>query len=292
MNTLIRLYQTLPEHVSPYIFQIATFQLRWYSIAYILAILTVYWLVRKRLQNEELYRDFDLKFIDDAIIVIVLGLILGARLGYVLIYDPGYFLSNPLKIFTPFSFAPKFHFTGLSGMSYHGGVIGVLIAIIIYTKRQKVTFFKFTELFIPAIPLGYTWGRLGNFMNRELYGRITNSALGMYFPTSGDGRLRHPSQLYEAFFEGIVLFIILWTVRKKIKRPGIMMALYLILHGAIRFVIEFFREPDALFKKGDNIIGTVLGFMTMGQVLCGVMIISGIGIIIYTQIKNQSLPVK
>ena len=159
-------------------------------------------------------------------------------------------------------------------MSYHGGLIGVILSAWLYIRRQGLDFREMIDLYIPAIPLGYTFGRLGNFINGELYGRKTTAWIGMYFPLAPDHSLRHPSQLYEAFFEGVFLFAVLWSIRKKHHIRGAMLGYYLIGYGTIRFVIEFFRQPDAH-------LGFVWMTFSLGQVLCAAMITGGIGIYFY-----------
>jgi phosphatidylglycerol:prolipoprotein diacylglycerol transferase len=165
-------------------------------------------------------------------------------------------------------------FTGISGMSYHGGLIGVILVAWLYIRKAGLDWWRMADLYLPAIPLGYTFGRLGNFINGELFGRVTTASIGMYFPMAQAGELRHPSQLYEAFFEGIFLFAVLWSIRK-IKMPkGAMLALYLIGYGTVRFFIEYFRQPDAH-------LGFVLFSFSMGQVLCLLMIGCGVSLLIY-----------
>ena len=159
-------------------------------------------------------------------------------------------------------------------MSYHGGLIGATIAGWLYIRKAQLDWWSTVDLFVTVIPLGYTFGRLGNFINGELYGRETTSAIGMYFPLAPAGELRHPSQLYEAFFEGVFLFAILWSVRK-IKMPkGAMLALYLIGYGTARFFIEYFRQPDSH-------LGFVLLSFSMGQILCSLMIAGGVFLFVY-----------
>ena len=161
-----------------------------------------------------------------------------------------------------------FRFTGITGMSYHGGLIGVIVAAVIFVRKNRLDFFQMADLVVPCIPLGYTFGRLGNFINGELYGRVTTLPIGMYFPLApGPGR-RHPSQLYEAFFEGIVLFIVLWTLKGHVRTRGAMLALYLMGYGLFRFFIEYARQPDAQ-------LGFVFLSFSMGQMLCMAMILAG-----------------
>jgi phosphatidylglycerol:prolipoprotein diacylglycerol transferase len=194
---------------------------------------------------------------------------IGARLGYVLFYNLTYYVSHPLEIILPFSFTGGFHYTGIGGMSYHGGLVGIVIASVIFCRKNTLSFWHFSELFIPAIPLGYTCGRIGNFINGELYGRVTTGPWGMYFPLDRTGQLRHPSQLYEAFFEGIFLFLILWSLKKKSMFNGFLFSLYLIGYGFVRFFIEFVRQPD-------DHLGFIVGPFTMGQILCFAMIFAGL----------------
>jgi len=183
-------------------------------------------------------------------------------------------MRHPLEIILPFDISDHFRFTGITGMSYHGGLIGIIITAFLYTRRNKLNFFEMADLFVPILPLGYTFGRLGNFINGELYGRITTAPIGMYFPSANSLGRRHPSQLYEAFFEGIFLFVCLWLVRKRIQTRGAMIALYLIGYGLVRFGIEFFRQPDAH-------IGFVLFQLSVGQILCSLMILSGVLVLLY-----------
>ncbi len=206
---------------------------------------------------------------------------MGGRLGYVIFYNLPYYLQHPLEIILPFRFGEGgMQFTGISGMSYHGGIIGAITGCAIFTRRFKADFWNLADLFFPAAALGYTFGRLGNFINGELYGRVTDAAIGMYFPTSPDPTvLRHPSQLYEAFFEGIVLFAVLWTLRRFSLPKGTMASLYIFGYGFVRFFIEFFREPDTHLGL------LFLGF-SMGQILCLAMMAIGVGLYLYLA-RNQ-----
>lgn len=261
-------WQHLPEHISPYIFTIGTFPVRYYSLMYLLAFMTTYILVIYRIKKERRFEDLTTEVVQDLLMWLIVGLLLGGRLGYVLFYQPGYYLKHPWEIFLPFEFSRGMRFVGISGMSYHGGALGVLAAALIYCRRRRMDFWKLADLFAPAVPLGYTFGRIGNFINGELYGRVTDVPWGMYFPLDPLGHLRHPSQLYEALFEGVFLFTLLWTIRKKSPFDGFLLALYLIGYGTVRFFIEFFREPDAH-------LGFVAAGWTMGQLLCAAMIVAG-----------------
>jgi phosphatidylglycerol:prolipoprotein diacylglycerol transferase len=261
-------WQHLPQHISPVIFQIGSFKLQYYGLMYIVAFGITYALVLYRLGREGRFtvtRDQ----VNDLTTYAIVGLMLGARLGYVVFYNLPYFMQHPLEIFLPFDFSDGMTFTGISGMSYHGGLIGALVAGGLYARRRNLRLRDIVDLYLPVIPLGYTFGRLGNFINGELYGRVTTAPIGMLFPLAPDKALRHPSQLYEALFEGVFLFGVMWRIRKVRAPRGAMLAFYLIGYGLVRFVIEFFREPDAH-------LGPVLAWMTMGQVLCAGMIAGGI----------------
>ena len=278
MHDLVYFWQHIPEHIRPYIFQIGHFQLRYYGLMYIVGFTVFYLLSIYRLKHENF--NYSRTDIENYFAWAVLGLLIGARTGYVLFYNLSYYLSNPLEIILPFSFSGGFHFTGLAGMSYHGGLIGVLISSWLFCRKYKINFWQFGDFLIPSIPLGYMFGRIGNFINGELYGRITTVPWGMYFPLDMSGRLRHPSQLYEALFEGLLLFIIFWSARKKRSFDGVFLSLYLVAYGTVRFFIEFFRDPDPQ-------IGFFFGFITMGQILCLLMISIGAGIFFWRRRKSS-----
>jgi len=263
VNRLIEFWQHLPHHISPTLISIGSFQIRYYGLMYLVAFYITYRLVMYRINDEHYPYSGDT--IQDLFVWLIVGLLAGARLGYVFFYNFGYYSVHPLEIIIPFDFSRGITYVGISGMSYHGGALGVLAASIIFCRRRKISFWNLADLFAAAVPLGYTFGRIGNFINGELYGRITGVPWGMYFPMDPSGSLRHPSQLYEAFFEGIVLFIVLWSLRKTRFFDGFLFACYLAGYGAVRFVIEFAREPDAQ-------LGFVAGVLTMGQVLCLTMI--------------------
>jgi phosphatidylglycerol:prolipoprotein diacylglycerol transferase len=270
-------WQHLPENIDPVIFSIGSFKLQYYGLMYIVAFGVTYFLAWYRIKRETRF-EISADQLKDVMTFIILGLIVGARLGYVVFYNLPYYLKHPLEIILPFSFSNGFAFTGISGMSYHGGLIGVIFAGWLYVRKNELNPWDVIDLFSPAAPLGYTFGRLGNFINGELYGRVTTSPIGMYFPLDDTNKLRHPSQLYEAFFEGIFLFAVLWSIRKLKLPKGSMIALYLIGYGLVRFFIEFFREPD-------DHLGFVIFSFSMGQVLCAFMIVAG-GLLYYYLWRN------
>jgi phosphatidylglycerol:prolipoprotein diacylglycerol transferase len=267
MEALITAWRHLPSHLSPYLFEVGSFQLRWYSLMYLAAFGCIYWLVLRRIRQEKL--GYSGELIQDYFVWAILGVILGGRLGYVLFYNLGYYLQHPLEIIFPFEFTGGgMRFVGISGMSYHGGVVAILAATVVFCRKRGIEFWGFADLFTSAIPLGYTFGRIGNFLNGELYGRATDLPWGMVFPLDPQRLVRHPSQLYEALFEGLVLFAVLWAFRRRIPFSGGLFAGYIGGYGAIRFFIEFLREPDAH-------LGFVLGPFSMGQVLCLLMMLAG-----------------
>jgi len=279
MENFLQWWQNLPAKMDPTIFSIGNFPIRWYGMMYLVAFAITYFLAKYRLKSEKL--PYSKEFLSNAVTWAIIGLLIGGRIGYVLFYNFDWFMSNPLSIILPFERDNgSWHFTGISGMSYHGGVIGIALAWLIFANKQKVRFFDLTDFIIPGIPLAFTFGRIGNFINGELYGRVTNSAIGMYFPAAHDGLLRHPSQLYEALFEGIILFAIVWPLRKLKPFPGFISGLYIFGYGFFRFFIEFFRQPD-------EHLGFVFLTFSMGQILCFAMMIAAL--VIWYIGKNMSI---
>ncbi len=269
-------WQHIPGTINPNIIDIGFFQVRYYSLMYLIAFAATYWLVLYRIKKQK--HDFNRETLQNYFLWAILGVMIGGRLGYVLFYDFPYFLEHPLEIISPFHLSNEgVVYTGISGMSYHGGLIGVVLMTLLFCQKNKIKVFKLTDLLAPAFPLGYTFGRIGNFINGELYGRATSVPWGMYFPLDQTHQLRHPSQLYEAFFEGIFLFIILWRLKERKLFDGFLSSLYLIGYGFIRFFIEFVREPDSQ-------LGFIFGPLSMGQILCICMILGGIIIIVANKI--------
>ncbi len=265
----------LPYRINPVFISIGSIRVHWYGIMYLIAFFITYYLVKYRINSEKL--DYSKDLIYDFMTLAILGAVLGGRLGYVLFYNFAYFLQHPIEIISPFDFSDGVKFVGIYGMSYHGGLLGVAVVFFMFCRKRQLDLLKFADLFIAAFPLGYMFGRIGNFINGELYGRATDVAWGMYFKGDMLDQLRHPSQLYEAFFEGLLLFLILWFLRKRSKFDGFLFSIYLIGYGVVRFVIEFYRQPD-------EHLGFVVGDLSMGQVLCVLMIVSGIIVFL---VKNK-----
>ena len=280
MSDFVNFWQHLPSRIDPNIFQIGSFQVRYYSLMYIVAFALTYFLVVYRLQKEKF--PYTRETIQDFMLWAIIGVILGGRLGYVLFYNFEYYLRHPSEIFLPFDFSHGIRFVGISGMSYHGGLVGLIAAAVIFCRKYRIAFWNMADLFAPAVPLGYTFGRIGNFINGELWGRATTVPWGMYFPLDGSGLLRHPSQLYEAFFEGVLLFAVLWGLREKRYFEGFFVALYVAGYGLVRFFIEFYREPDAQ-------LGFVLGSLSMGQVLSLLMVMVGVVIAVMKSAPGRKI---
>lgn len=238
---------------------------------YLVAFTVAYLLIRHRLKNEKKYKDFSINMIQDLFLWLVLGVIVGGRLGYVFFYNLGYYLQNPIEIIIPFSGG---EFTGIAGMSFHGGLIGAVLVGIIFCRLKKISFMKVSDLIIPTVPLGFMFGRIGNFLNGELWGRMTESSIGMYFPRDPSGALRYPSQLLQALLEGLALFVLLWAIRKKDLPAGSFLGIYLIGYAVARIVSELFREPDAH-------LGFIFASVTMGQILSAIMVIVGVGLLVW-----------
>lgn len=265
----------IPEHINPVLATLGQLKIYWYGLMYPIGFLTAFFLVIYRIRSEKLILEENTVF--DFLLWAIISIIIGARIGHVVSSDLSYYLSNPWKIISPFDFSDGFHYTGILGMSYHGGVIALVLAYLIFCHIKKINHWLFADSVVPALPAGYTFGRIGNFINGELYGRVTKVPWAMYFPTDPTHQLRHPSQLYEAFFEGIVLFLILWSLRKKKWFNGLTLSIYLIGYGIIRFFIEFIREPSVATKL-------YFGVINLAQIMSLLMI--GIGLLIIVLKKN------
>ena len=261
-------WQNIYSNFDPVAIEILGFKIHWYGIMYIMALMSALYIAEWIIKKDNL--NISHESLNAYFIYAELGVIFGARIGYFLFYDPNYtyYLIHPWEMFNPFDSSGEF--VGIRGMSYHGAMIGFVVGSWLFVRKYKVSFLFLMDLVAISIPLAYTLGRIGNFLNKELIGRETNLSIGIYV----NGVLRHPSQLYEAFLEGIVLFIIIYNYRKYKKFDGELMALYLFGYGAFRYIIEFVREPDVQ-------LGFVCcGWMTMGQLLClGMMLF---GVILYS----------
>jgi phosphatidylglycerol:prolipoprotein diacylglycerol transferase len=252
--------------IDPEIIRIGPFGLRWYGLMYVLGFASSYVLVRYQIKKKEI--PLSSEFLESFFAYLILGLIVGARLGYVVFYNPVFYWRHPLDVFALWQ----------GGMSFHGGLIGSVLAGLRICKRQNADPWLVSDLVTATAPIGIGLGRLGNFINAELYGRVTTAPWGMVFP--GGGPLpRHPSQLYEFFLEGVVLFTVLWLIKDKVEKTGITTALFIALYGLFRFIVEFFREPDAH-------LGFIAGPFTMGQMLSALMIAAG-GVMLFLRSRRR-----
>jgi phosphatidylglycerol:prolipoprotein diacylglycerol transferase len=242
-------------HIDPVIFRIGPLAVRWYGIMYVLGFASSYLLVLYQIKKKAIGITRDQ--IDDLYFYLILGLLIGSRLGYAIFYNLPFYLESPWEIFI------LWH----GGMSFHGGAIGTFIAAYLVVRKRRLQFFNVADLIIPTIPIGLGFGRIGNFINGELFGRVTESRWGMIFPDGGP-LPRHASQLYEAFLEGFILFVILWWYKDRKSYQGDVFALFLILYGIFRSFCELFREPDTQ-------LGYLFGAVTMGQLLSLSMIALG-----------------
>lgn len=248
----------IPFHnIDPVIFYVSPwFSLNWYKLSYIAGVLFV------TLASERMSRQYKLGFPENiyrnVIIWAMLAVVGGGRLGYGVFYNLDYYISNPFKIVAMDN----------GGMSFHGGVIGSAITAFFYTRYHRVSFVSFSDLITVNAPIALMFGRLANFINGELYGRVTDVAWAMPFPKGG-GVPRHPSQLYETFFEGIVLYVVMRVIYKYLhQKPGVVSGFFLINYGVVRFFVEYYREPQALsWIKSDYLSG--------GQILCLMMMVIG-----------------
>ena len=311
------LFLNYPSWISPYVFDFLP--IRWYAVMYVFAFATAYLFYSIELKEKE-NRGIDREKADDLFVWCIIGLLLGARIASCIFYDDAaYYLTHPWMIFWPFR---NGKFVGLPGMSYHGGVIGCLVAGILFCRIRKMKFMYMADIVAAAIPFAFTWGRVGNFINGELYGRVTTSSMGMIFPYAETFSTTHqwvrdiadqvgiqylvgdyvnlprwPSQLFEAFFEGIFLGIIIWFVVRKLKKSknladGTVLGSYILGYGLLRFFIEYFRQPD-------RDIGYVIGnstniylfesFMNIskGQVFCLLMVLGGGALLLFVNLKRK-----
>jgi phosphatidylglycerol:prolipoprotein diacylglycerol transferase len=240
----------------PVAIKIGPLGIHWYGLMYIVGFVAGWWLgVYRAGRPNSGWRKQE---ISDLLVYVAFGIVIGGRLGYVLFYNPGHYLANPLEVIQIWK----------GGMSFHGGLIGVILAMVLYARKTERPLLAVTDFIAPLVPIGLGTGRIGNFVNHELWGRVTDAPWGMLFRGAGP-EPRHPSQLYEFALEGILLFTILWLYSAKPRNTGAVSGLFLLCYGLFRFVIEFVREPDA------HLGYLALGWITMGHVLSLPMIFFG-----------------
>ncbi|MCR1810934.1 MULTISPECIES: prolipoprotein diacylglyceryl transferase [Sulfurospirillum] len=260
-------------HFDPVAFKLGPVAVHWYGLMYMLALLGALYAAKFFVKKDAL--GFSNQILESYFIWIEIGIVLGARIGYILFYDPhlDYYLAHPWQMFNPFMDGT---FVGIRGMSYHGAIVGFLLGTWFFYLKYKVNIWRLLDLVALSVPVGYIFGRIGNFLNQELFGRVTDVPWGIYV----DGVLRHPSQLYEALLEGLAVFLLLYMYRSSKKFDGELIALYGLFYSLARFTAEFWREPD--FQ-----IGFVYGgWMSKGQALSLVMAVASL--VLYGVIKRRT----
>ena len=251
--------------IDPVALHLGPLLIRWYGLMYLMGFAAFILLGRYRIQSRP---DLNLRWsssrLEDALFYGVLGVILGGRLGYVFFYKPFEYLENPLRVFAVWE----------GGMSFHGGLLGVILAMVLFSRKHHRSFLETMDFIAPLVPLGLGFGRLGNFINGELWGRLTDMPWGIIFPHV-DNFPRHPSQLYEMILEGLILFLIIWLYSAKPRPAGKIAGLFVLLYGIFRFCVEFTREPD-------NFLGLLALHLSMGQWLSLPLILLGLFLLIRT----------
>ena len=261
----------------PVLIDLGFLQIRWYSIAYILGII-LGWVYANKIiksteENKYNFVQISTQQFDSLIVYLVIGIIIGGRLGYVIFYNLEYYSQNFFEIIKLWQ----------GGMSFHGGLLGVVISIIIFSKKNKISFFKIADIVSCVAPIGIFFGRIANFINGELYGKISSLPWSVIFPSAGNSP-RHPSQIYEALLEGIVLYLIInyFALKKDlIYKPGFISSLFLIIYSILRIFSEIFREPDAH-------LGLLFNYFSMGTLLSLLTIIFGLFIILFVRKNEQN----
>jgi phosphatidylglycerol:prolipoprotein diacylglycerol transferase len=254
--------------IDPVALQLGPLAIHWYGLTYLAAFALFMFLGLQRLRHQPFASikgpaAWSRRDVEDILFLGVMGVVIGGRLGYCLFYKPGYYLSHPLEIFAVWQ----------GGMSFHGGMLGVVVAMIWFARSRHKPWLQVADFVAPCVPTGLAAGRVGNFINGELWGRLSDPALpwGMVFPGSGSNLPRHPSQVYQFLLEGLLLFILLWLYARKGRPQGQVAAAFLVGYGVFRFIAEFFREPDSF-------LGLLALNMSMGQWLCIPMIAGGVAL--------------
>lgn len=254
-----------PLQIDPVAIDLGFMQVHWYGLMYLFGFVAAWLLARHRAESIGLSK----ALVEDLLFYGALGVIVGGRLGYAIFYDLAANLDNPLNILKIWQ----------GGMSFHGGLLGVLLAVWLFARKTGKTFFQITDFIAPLVPLGLLFGRIGNFINGELWGKVSDVPWAMVFP-SGGPLPRHPSQLYEALLEGLVLFILVWWFSAKPRPRAAVSGLFLLGYGSFRFIVEFVRVPDPQYGY------LAFNWLTMGQLLCLPMIVAGLALMIWAYRTN------
>jgi phosphatidylglycerol:prolipoprotein diacylglycerol transferase len=268
---------TIPyPRISPVLFRIGPIAIRWYGLMYVVGYVVGYRVMRTRIARGLIV--LTQRELDALIGYLAVGMLVGARLVYAIAYEPGHYLHDPLE------FVRIWH----GGLSFHGALIGLVTACAVFARVHHVSFWQVADTLALAGTPGLFFGRLGNFINGELYGRVTTVPWAMVFPADPQHLPRHPSQLYEALAEGLVLFVVLWMLERRSVargwyRPGVLAAGFLLGYGTLRFLLEFTRQPDAQ-------LGLVLGPFSMGQLFCGAMIVAGLLVLAFLPTSGRAAP--
>ena len=265
-------------HIDPIALQVGPLAIHWYGVTYLVAFGLFLLLGRLRLRHEQFASitgpgAWTSKDVEDILFLGVVGVVLGGRLGYCLFYKPGYYFAHPLEIFAVWQ----------GGMSFHGGLLGVLVAMTWFARSRRRPWLQVADFVAPCVPTGLAAGRVGNFINGELWGRFASPELpwAMVFPQSGSMLPRHPSQVYQFLLEGLLLFVLLWLYARRPRREGEVAAAFLVGYGVLRFVAEYFREPDAF-------LGLLSLGLSMGQWLCLPMIVAGVALWLWARRRPMS----
>lgn len=253
--------------IDPVLIKLGPIAIRWYGLMYVLGLIAAFFMIKAHAAQRQVALALD--DLHDLILYAAIGVVLGGRLGYTLFYNLPYYLDHPAKLLAIWE----------GGMSFHGGLIGVMVAVWVFCRRKGYAFYTIADLATPAVPIGLGLGRLGNFINGELFGRATDVPWCMVFDKTGGGPLcRHPSQLYEAFLEGVVLFTFIWALGRRPRPAGTVFWAFISGYAACRIFVEFFREPDAH-------LGLLAGLVSMGQVLSAPMLL--LGLIMLTIVRRK-----
>lgn len=259
-------------HIDPVFFELGPLQFRWYGLMYLIGLTAAYFLITRKVAAKGI--PLAPNDVYDMVVFAAFGVFIGGRLGYTLFYNFSYYLQHPLKIFAVWE----------GGMSFHGGLLGTIIALAWFSRRRGIAIYTVADLAAVVTPIGLGFGRLGNFINGELYGRAADVPWCMVFPAGGPV-CRHPSQLYEALLEGLLLFTVLWLIDRRPKPPGTVFWSFITGYGLCRLFVELFREPD-------QHMGFVLGPITMGQLLSAPMVLVGIFMLVWGYHQASLRPVQ